>query len=243
MFRKAVLSLVLVAAVAGAVRSEELVVGTYAEFPPFETLDESGEVHGFDIDVINAIGREMGFTPKWFAQAFLALIEGLQTGRSSIVASGLTITDARREKVDFTDPYFDVGLVAVVREGDPVPTSIEELRDKRLSILMASTASVVVEKAFGQTPPNVRFLSKYNEVFNDLVNKRADAVLVDEPMARAYSKQMGGMTPGTIRMHVEQYGFAVRKGDKALLNRLNEGLARIRASGEFETIRRKWFED
>ena len=68
-------------------------------------------------------------------------------------------------------------------------------------------------------------------------------MLVDGPMARAYSQQMGGMTPGNIRMHVEQCGFAVKKGNTALLDRLNEGLARIRASGEFETVRRKWFED
>lgn len=244
MMRKAVLWVAAVfLAVSLSVGAEDLVVGTYAEFPPFQYVDEAGKIVGFDIDVVNAIGKLEGFTPEWSSQAFVALIEGLETKRLDMVASGLTITDARREKVDFSEPYFDVSLVVVVRAGEPEITSLEGLKGKRIACLMASTASVVLEKLLGKNDPNMRHFTKYNEIFNELVLGRVDAVLVDQPMARAYTKKMGGMHAGSVTMHTEQYGFAVRKGNKALLDRINAGLAKLRASGEFDRLVEKWFSE
>lgn len=241
--KKALLGLVAVLVLSLPAVAEELVVGTYAEFPPFQYVDEAGKIVGFDIDVVDAIGELEGFAPAWSSQAFVALIEGLESGRLDMVASGLTITDARREKVDFSEPYFDVSLVVVVREGDAAVTTLEELKGKRIACLMASTASVVLEKILGKNNPDVRHFTKYNEIFNELVVGRADAVLVDQPMAKAYTKKMGGMSAGDIKMHVEQYGFAVKKGNKALLERVNAGLAKLRASGQFDRLVEKWFKD
>lgn len=244
MIRKAILGFaVAFLGVSLSIGAEDLVVGTYAEFPPFQYVDEAGKIVGFDIDVVDAIGGLEGFTPDWSSQAFVALIEGLETGRLDMVASGLTITDARREKVDFSKPYFDVSLVVVVREGEPEITTLEGLKGKRIACLMASTASVVLEKLLGKNNPDVRHFTKYNEIFNELVVGRADAVLVDQPMARAYTKKMGGMRVGSVTMHTEQYGFAVKKGNKALLDRVNAGLKKLQASGAFDRLVEKWFNE
>ena len=106
---------------------------------------------------------------------------------------------------------------------------------------MGSTASVVLEKTLGENADSVRHLAKYNEVFSDLATGRADVVLVDEPMAKAYAEKMGGLKVGTKAMHSEEYGFAVKKGNQALLERINEGLEKVRRSGEFNHIRMQWF--
>ena len=243
MFGSVVLGMILAAFMALSVHAEELVVGTYAEFPPFEYTDDDDKVIGFDIDVVEAIGRETGFTPKWTSLSFAALIEGLESDRLDLVASGLTITEARQRKVDFSVPYFDVSLVMVVREGDPMVTSLDQLKDMKVAVLMGSTASVVLEKALGENALNVRHLAKYNEVFSDLLIGRADAVLVDQPMARTYSGIMGSMEVGTVKMHVEQYGFAAKKGNKTMVDRINVGLEKIRESGEFDRLVEKWFKN
>lgn len=245
MLKKHLLAVVVALAVAAVPASaQEMVVGTFAEVPPFEYTTSDGRTIGFDVDVIKAIGRETGFTPRFVSQPFDTLLDSLAQGRFHAVASALTITDERRAKVDFSDPYFSVNIIAVFSAQNRKPIAdISEIRNLRVSVLTGTTCAAVVDKTLGEDAENVRKLGRYQDVFDDVLAGRSDVAIVDEPVARAVAANTPGVLLGDKALHVEEYGFAVRKGDTVTLGLLNAGLKKLRDSGEFELINRIWFAD
>lgn len=219
----------------------EVMVGTNAEFRPFEFTDENNAIVGFDVDVINAVGRAAGFKPVMRNQAFDTLIEGLESGKLDAAISGMTITDARRQKIDFSEPYYNSAQVIVVLEGTPALADMASLKDKLVGVQLGTTGAGMAEETLGRDNPNLKQFRRYNEVFSDLKLGRIDAVVVDWPVARAYVSKMGGMSISSKPMSEEQYGIAVKKGNAELLGKINEGLKKIRESGEFDRITEKWF--
>ena len=233
---------VLVLSLSLSVRAGEVIVGTNAEFPPFELTDDNNNIIGFDIDVVKAVGRAAGLDVRMHNQDFDTLVEGLESGKLHAVISGMTITEARRLKVDFSDPYYDAAQVIVIRDNAPAFTAIEELKGKRVGAQLGTTGALMVEEALGKDNDNLKQFTKYNEVFAELRLRRLDAVVVDLPVAQAYLKKVPGLKISSEPMSQEQYGIAVKKGNAELLAKINEGLAKIRESGEFDEISAKWFD-
>ncbi len=117
-----------------------LIVGTEPTFPPFEITDEAGNIIGFDIDLITAIAEDQGFTVKIQSVGFDALIPAVR-GNIDVIASGMTITEAREEEVDFSEPYIDAGLtIAVAADNDEI-TGIETLDGKIAAVQIESTGT------------------------------------------------------------------------------------------------------
>ncbi len=223
--------------------SGEVVVGTNAEFMPFEFMDEDNNIVGYDIDVVMAVAKAAGFPARMHHQSFDTLIEGLDTGRLDAVISGMTITDARKEKVDFSDPYYNAAQVIVVRDKTNDITKIGDIKDKKVGVQLGTTGAMMAEEAMGQDNPELKQFKKYNEVFSELSLGRIDAIVVDLPVAEAYVKKMRDLKISSEPMSEEQYGIAVKKGNKELLDKINDGLKKIRASGEFDEITSKWFQN
>lgn len=230
----------LVLGVCASASAEEVVVGTYAEFPPFEYVDGTGKVIGLDADLVKAIGREAGFTPTFSNQIFADLIDGLEQNRFHMVISGMAVTEARKQRVDFSTPYYSIALLMVSRQGDKVPESLAELRNMNVACLAGTTASAVLEEALGKDAKNVHAVARYDELFADLMAGKADTALVDGPTAMAFAGRMGGLNVGKKPMHVEQYAIAVKKGNAQLLQRVNAGMKKLQDSGEFDLIKRIW---
>ena len=243
MSRFSALVVALLFAAASFVQAQEISVGTNAEFMPFEFTDDDNNIIGYDIDVINAVGKAVGLEVKMRNQAFDTLVESLETGRIDAVISGMTITDVRKEKVNFSDPYYNAAQVIVVRDGGKVYETMDELKDKRVGVQLGTTGAGMAEQALGESNPNLKQFRKYNEVFNDLKLGRIDAIVVDLPVANAYIKKIPGLKITSAPMSVEEYGIAVKKGNTELLEKINAGLAKIRESGEFDRITEKWFQD
>lgn len=223
--------------------AQELVVGTFAEVPPFEYATSDGRTIGFDIDVIKAICRESGLTPRFVSQPVDSLLDTLAAGRFHAVAAALAVTEERRRQVDFSDPYFGVNIVAVVPEGSKMIESLDQLKDVRVSVLTGTTCAAVVDKTLGEGAKNVRKLGRYNDVLDDIMNGRADVAIMDEPIAKSFAANAKGFHLGQKALHIEEYGIAVRKGDTTTLSLINTGLKKLRDSGEFELINRIWFAD
>ena len=232
----------LVLALSVTAAAGQIVVGTNAEFMPFEFTDDDNNIIGFDIDIINAVAKAEGMTVRMHHQSFDTLIEGLESDRLDAVISGMTITEARKEKVDFTEPYYNAAQVIVVREDAAGFTKIEELKGKRVGVQLGTTGALMAEEALGENNANLKQLRKYNMVFTELKLKRIDAIVVDLPVARAYLKNVDGLKISSPPMSEEQYGIVVKKGKKELLDKLNSGLEKIRASGEYDELMQKWFE-
>ena len=221
----------------------EVVVGTNAEFPPFEYTDDDNNIIGYDIDIIKAVGKAAGLDIKIHNQSFDTLVEGLESGKLDGVISGMTITEARKEKVDFSEPYYDAAQVIVVLESTPGYEKIEDIKGKIVGVQLGTTGAGMAEEVMGENNSNLRQFRKYNEVFTDLKFGRIDAVVVDLPVAQTYVKKLGGIRISSPKMSEEQYGIAVKKGNADLLNKINEGLKSIRESGEYDKITETWFQD
>ncbi len=217
-----------------AAAADRVVAGTNAEFPPFEFTDDANAIVGFDIDVITAVGRAAGFAVEMQDMAFDTLVLALEGDKIDVVASGMTITDARREKIDFSDPYYNAAQVIVAQKSSPDYKTVGEIKDMLVGVQLGTTGATMAEEVMGENNESLKQFRKYNEVFTDLTLGRIDAIVVDLPVAQAYLRRMPGE---------EQYGFGVKKGNAALLAQINDGLAKIRASGEYDAITDKWFQD
>lgn len=220
---------------------ETLRVGTNAEFMPFEFVDDDDQVVGFDIDMINAIGKAAGFEVQVVNQAFDTLIDALSSNKIDAAASGMTITDARKEKVFFSDPYYNAAQVLVVKNETPGFTKLEDIKGKKVSVQLGTTGAMMAEEVLGEENPDLHQFRKYNEAFAELTTGRVEVVVVDLPVAEAYVKRLGGIKISSPRMSEEEFGIAISKQKPELQKKINEGLKKIKDSGEFDAILQKWF--
>ena len=111
----------------------KLLVGTEATFAPFESMNDKGEIVGIDVDIMNAIGEEIGSEVEFRNVGWEPVFQQITNGELDLGASGITITDERKETYDFTDPYYEASLMIVVKEDSPIKT-LDELKDQKVSV-------------------------------------------------------------------------------------------------------------
>ena len=225
--------------------AENYVVLMNPDFPPFDTTDpESGELDGFDVDLVNAIAEDQGFTVEWKSMEFDSLIPALEAGNGDIVASGMNgDVPERQEKVDFSDPYYKSGLVVMVKsDNDKINGEDDLTKDMRVASQSGTTGADEVNrlKDEGQIGEAV-ILKGFDECVLQLQNGDSDAVIIDEPVATGYMK----MKPDEFKavgetINAERYAMAVAKGNSELQEKLNTGLKNLIESGKFAEICEKW---
>lgn len=232
-----------VALLAGCQPKKALVVGTEATFAPFEFIDEKNAVVGFDIDIINYIAKEIGQEIEIKNMPFDTLIESLAGKQVDIVIAGMTISEERAQKVLFSAPYYNAAQVVVVLETETAINSIEDLADKVIAVQMGTTGAMEGETVKGSAEhPDLKQFKRVNEAFMELQNKRADAVIIDEPVAKNYMAKLGGMKVAVEPFTDEQFGIAVNKTNTSLMDKINKALKKLVDSGEYAKLVTKWFE-
>ena len=225
--------------------SETYTVLMNPDFPPFDTTDaESGELDGFDVDMVNAIAEDQGFSVEWKSMEFDSLIPALEAGNGDIVASGMNgDVPERQEKVDFTDPYYKSGLVVMVKaDNDTINGEDDLTADMRVASQSGTTGADEVNrlKDEGQIGEAV-ILKGFDECVLQLQNGDSDAVIIDEPVANGYMKMKEGEFKAVGEtINAERYAMAVAKGNSELQEKLNTGLKNIIDSGKFAEICEKW---
>ncbi|MFO8034315.1 MAG: basic amino acid ABC transporter substrate-binding protein [Candidatus Bipolaricaulota bacterium] len=240
---------VAMAVTVGAVGAPQYVDGIDAAFPPFSFIDETGNPAGFDVDVVRWIAEEMGFELEIVPVDWDAIIPTLLVGNIDFIASGMTITEARKEQVAFTEAYWQVDLAIVVRErtptgGEPQPefnvfTAVQPGR--RIGVQRGTTSQEWLEEQVVDSGISVNLVLYDNFLLalEDLVIGRIDAAVMDEPTALSSIADRPLTVVGTIATG-EIYGYAVRKGDTELLALLNEGLRRIQSAPVWDELVAKW---
>ena len=237
-----VLALSLIFAFSAVGLAQTYTVGTSAGFPPFEYV-EDGEIVGFDIDLMKAIGEEMGFNVEFQDIAFDSLIPALKTGNIDIVAAGMTITEQREQAVDFTDSYYSANQSVIVQEDSEMNISVL-YGDHDISVQTGTTGDLWVTenlKDQGILTGKVQRYDTFVLCVSDLVNGNVDAVVLDEPVAQRYAKTRPVEIVGVI-VTGENYGLAVNEGNTELLDTLNEGLERVKESGKMDELIEKHFQ-
>jgi lysine-arginine-ornithine-binding protein len=219
-------------------QSGEIRVGTDATYPPFETVE--GDVYsGFDIDLMNAVAREMNVRARFINASFDGIFPALQNGTFDAVISSVTITDERKSSMLFTDPYYDSGQLIAVREETQGISAPDDLKGKTVGVQINTTAQYDLEKRAGVT------VNKYNTIdlaLLDLQNKRIDAVVGDAPVLKfMIFKSFRGLKTVGRRFTDEKFGIAVAAGNEDLVREMNAALKRVRESGEYDRIHEKWF--
>lgn len=218
-------------------------VGTEPTFPPFEILDpKTNEITGFDIELIKAIAAESGIKVEIQNIGFDGLIPALQSGTIDIIASGMTITEKRAEQVDFTKPYVNSGLALAVKKDDTKITSAEDLKGKVVAVQIGTTGAIKAEAL--KEEGVIKDIKTYNTVdvvMAELAKGTVDAVINDAPVTQEFiSKGHDEIKIVGEPLDSEQYGFAVAKDKKELLQKINDGLDKVIKSGKYGELLKKY---
>lgn len=216
-------------------------VGTNATFTPFEFVDEkTNEYSGFDMDLIRAVGKEMGYTVKIHNIAFDGLIPSLESGNISVIASGMTITEERAKKVIFSEPYYKSGLSIIVKTDNSAINSFDDLAGQKIAVQIGTVGAIYAKKI-----PNaiIREFNSASDTFIELKAGGVVAAINDLPVNQYYIKQIQEKDMKLVGsvVNVEGFGLAVSKKDAELMEQINRALAKINQNGEYDKIYQKWF--
>jgi polar amino acid transport system substrate-binding protein len=219
------------------------VVGTDAAYAPFESQNEKGEIVGFTIDVVNAAAAKAGIQVKFINTPWEGIFNALGQGDRDMIASSVTITDERKQTMDFTNPYFDAVQLIAVKDNSKI-AKFDDLKKAKVGVQTGTTGDEAVTKLLGKTSTNIKRFESTPLALKELESGGVDAVVADNGVVIHYVANNPGGKFKTVTdksFAPEQYGFAVKKGNTELLGKMNEGIAGIKADGSYNTIFKKYF--
>ncbi|HFC8821954.1 TPA: transporter substrate-binding domain-containing protein [Neisseria cinerea] len=219
-------------------------VASNAEFAPFESLDSKGDVEGFDVDLMNAMAKEGNFKIEFKHQPWDSLFPALNNGDADVVMSGVTITDDRKQSMDFSDPYFEITQVVLIPKGKKISSSDDLKNMNKVGVVTGYTGDFSVSKLLGSDNPKIARFENVPLIIKELENGGLDSVVSDSAVIANYVKNnpTKGMDFVTLPdFTTEHYGIAVRKGDGETLKVMNDALKKVRESGEYDKIYAKYF--
>lgn len=223
-----------------------LIVGTNAEFPPFEYVGDDGEPDGFDIALIKAIGEKLGVEVEVQNMEFSSLVESIGS-KIDLAIAGMTVTEERKQSVDFSDSYYDAVQYVILPKGSAIAT-YDDLKGKKLGCQLGTTGMYLIDDIIAEEASTTS--SPYNkavDAVNDLRNGKLDAVIIDKNPAEVFQGQFADeidiVDGAQFGFEVEQYAIAMPKGDAALVDAVNQALADLKADGTFDELVKKYIEN
>ncbi len=240
--KKILLASLIGLASANAAAQAEIKFAMEATYAPFEYVDENNQIQGFDVDLANALCKEMDAKCSFHNQAFDSLIPALKFKRYDAAISGIDITEARQKQVSFTSPYYDNSAAFVAVEGKVANQAA--LSGKRVGVQNGSThQSYLIDQMAGVT--TVPYAS-YQDAFIDMQNGRIDSVFGDTAVVAEWFKKNDTLTYVGDQVTNQEYfgngfGIAVNKKNKELVNQLNAALKTVKANGQYQEIFDKYF--
>ncbi|MEF3698725.1 basic amino acid ABC transporter substrate-binding protein [Desulfolutivibrio sp.] len=241
MFKRTLLTVMALVLLTGTALAKDIVFATDATWPPMEFVGPDKAITGFAVDYMKAAGKEAGFTPVFKAVAWDGIFAGLDAGNYDAICSSVSITDERKNAMDFSIPYFKVRQALVVPKDSKVK-NIEEMKGKTLGAQISTTGHFAIKKVEGIKDKS------YDEVglaFEDLFNGRIDGVVCDDPVAAQYAlqndKYKNALKIATIiEAGDEFYGIAMKKGNKEVLDLVNTGIKAVQDKGIDKELQKKW---
>lgn len=220
--------------------SKTLVVGLDATFKPFE-YKNGDQFEGFDVDLIQAVAKELGADKVRFVDTeFKGLIPGLQAKKFDMIASAMYITDERKQTIDFSDTYFPGGLSIMVNKDNDSIQGLDDLKGKKVAVQIGTKSVKFMEEHAKET--ELVQVEKNTEMFLELETGKVDAIVTGLPAAKTYTKEKGTTKVLPDILTEEYYGYGIRKENTEFTKAVNDALKRVKDSGEYDQIMKKWFE-
>jgi arginine transport system substrate-binding protein len=225
---------------------QKLTFATEATYPPFESTDAKGRLQGFDIDIVNALCKEMHAQCTITNQAFDSLIPSLQLGKYSAIIGAMNITEERAKQVDFTQPYYKNTASIVTTAANAVQLN-KALGGNTIGVQSGTTFIQYLNDTYGNSV-TVNTYASAQAAFLDLTSGRIAAVMGDTPIIMTWLKKqkpgayvLVGKPIDNEKYFGQGYGIAVRKGDVALLQQLNQAINTIKKNGAYNKIVQHYF--
>jgi len=221
----------------------ELVIATDATYPPFEYMDGATLV-GFDVDIGNAVGKELGVKVHWVPTEWAGILGSLETHKCDLIISGVTITDERKKNgYTFSRPYFLSGQTIARRKGDNRIRTLQDLKDKIVSVQLETTGQFALEK-IGVPKSHILKFSTLQDGLLDVRNSKSDAAVADLPalheiLRKGYSELE--LTGGVFIQ--ENLAIVARRDELDLLDAINRALDKIMVNGDYARIYTKWIHE
>ena len=222
-------------------QNKELVVGSSATYRPFAYENPNKEIVGYDVDIIKAVAQKAGVPIKIVNTPWTGIFAALNNGAVDLIISGVTINDKRKQSYDFTAPYFEARQLIAVPKDSSVKT-LKDLAGKKVGVVNGSTGDDIASRQFGKTNSDIRRFESTPVVISELVNNGLDAAIGDNGVISFRVQEHKQLkTVNDPSLPKEFFGIVVKQGNKALLDKLNAGLAAVKADGSYAQIYKKWF--
>ena len=213
------------------------IIATDTTFAPFEFQNEAGEYVGIDIELLAAIAEDQGFEYELQTLGFDAAVQALEAGQADGVIAGMSITEERAEKFDFSTPYFDSGVVMGIAADNDEITSYEDLAGKKVAVKRGTEGMDFAESIKDQYGFETVVFDDSSAMCMDVVVGNSAACFEDYPVLGYGITQGNGLKMVTDKEQGSSYGFAVGKGINAeLLEMFNTGLANLKENGKYQEI-------
>jgi polar amino acid transport system substrate-binding protein len=238
----------IVSAVAGATHAaDKIVIGTEGAYPPFNNLESDGTLTGFDVDIAKALCDEMKAECTFVTQDWDGIIPALQAKKFDAIVASMSITPERKEKVDFTEKYYNTPPAIAVPKDSTIAAATEDALDGKVLGAQASTTHSNYAEAH-MKKSELKLYPTADEYKLDLANGRIDGAVDDVVVLSEWLKtpdgaccKLLGTLPIDPVINGEGAGIAVRKGEDALREKFNAAIKAIRASGKYQEINAKYF--
>jgi len=217
-------------------------VGLEGTYPPFNYQDASGKLTGFEVELAEALARELGVKVEFQPTKWDGILAALESKRLDVVINQVTISDERRKKYDFSTPYTISGIQALTRkaDGDSI-TSAQDLAGKKVGVGLGTNYEQWLKDNVPQA--DIRTYDDDPTKFQDLNVGRIDAILVDRLAAFEMVDKTGGrLAVAGEAFSRQEAGIALRKGNPALLAAIDQALGKLRDDGTLSKLSEKWFQ-
>ncbi|POA50775.1 MULTISPECIES: transporter substrate-binding domain-containing protein [Pseudomonas] len=234
----------VMAVAATAAQAEVLKIATEGAYPPFNYVDSSNQLHGFDVDIANALCERLKVQCQIVAQDWEGIIPALMAKKYDAVVASMIATDERKKKIAFTNHYYRTPLsVAVPRDSD-ITDAQTDFKGRTVGAQSSSTQAIYAEDHYGPAGADVKFYPTLDEANSDLAAGRIDGVIADKFPLLAWAESAGKdccKIIGDVNGTTADASIAVRKEDNALRERLNQALDEIVADGTYKKISSRYF--
>ncbi|MEI0487467.1 basic amino acid ABC transporter substrate-binding protein [Brachyspira intermedia] len=219
--------------------NKKIYVGIDVDFPPFGYLDSDGKIGGFDYDIMSEVAKLSGLNVEFTHMQFNGLLPALQAKKLDAIIASMTVTEERKQFVNFSEPYYVSSQAMLVHKDDDTIKTFDDLVGKNIGVVIGTTGDTIMSEKEGVN--NEKFDTGAAAVLA-LKEKKISAVVFDKEPCKSFAKYNDDIKLIESDAVEENYAIALRKEDTALLEKINAGLSQIMTNGTYEKLIEKNFQ-